>query len=55
MLETLTAIKRAGADIIITYYARDAARICNASKQMQTCAASADVCIAVCISTIRET
>jgi porphobilinogen synthase len=26
MLETLTAIKRAGADIIITYYARDAAR-----------------------------
>ena len=27
MLETLTAIRRAGADIIITYYARDAARI----------------------------
>ena len=27
MLETLTAIKRAGADIIITYYARDAARV----------------------------
>jgi len=27
MLETLTAIKRAGDDIIITYYARDAARI----------------------------
>jgi porphobilinogen synthase len=27
MLETLTAIKRAGADIIITYYARDAARL----------------------------
>jgi porphobilinogen synthase len=26
MLETLTAIRRAGADIIITYYARDAAR-----------------------------
>ena len=26
VLETLTAIKRAGADIIITYYARDAAR-----------------------------
>ena len=26
MLESLTAIKRAGADIIITYYARDAAR-----------------------------
>src|SRR3954449_3670343 len=27
MLETLTAIKRAGADIIITYYAREAARV----------------------------
>ena len=27
MLETLTAIRRAGADIIITYYARDAARL----------------------------
>jgi porphobilinogen synthase len=27
MLETLTAIKRAGADVIITYYAREAARI----------------------------
>jgi porphobilinogen synthase len=27
MLETLTAIKRAGADIIITYYAREVARI----------------------------
>ena len=27
MLETLTAIHRAGADIIITYYARDAARM----------------------------
>ena len=26
MIETLTAIKRAGADILITYYARDAAR-----------------------------
>ena len=26
MLETLTAIRRAGADIVITYYARDAAR-----------------------------
>jgi porphobilinogen synthase len=26
MLETLTAIRRAGADILITYYARDAAR-----------------------------
>ena len=30
MLETLTAIKRAGADIIITYYARDAARTLGA-------------------------
>jgi porphobilinogen synthase len=30
MLETLTAIKRAGADIIITYYAREAARLLNA-------------------------
>ena len=27
MMETLTAIKRAGADIIITYYAREAARL----------------------------
>ena len=27
MLETLTSIKRAGADIIITYYARDAVRV----------------------------
>lgn len=27
MLETLTAIRRAGADIILTYYARDAARL----------------------------
>ena len=26
MLEVLIAIKRAGADILITYYARDAAR-----------------------------
>jgi porphobilinogen synthase len=26
VLEMLTAIKRAGADIIITYYAREAAR-----------------------------
>src|SRR5438552_3415969 len=30
MLETLTAIKRAGADIIITYYAREAARVLRA-------------------------
>ncbi|HTU00628.1 MAG TPA: porphobilinogen synthase [Candidatus Sulfotelmatobacter sp.] len=27
MLETLTAIKRAGADLIVTYFARDAARL----------------------------
>jgi porphobilinogen synthase len=27
MMETLTAIRRAGADIIVTYYARDAARL----------------------------
>jgi porphobilinogen synthase len=26
MMETLTSIRRAGADIIITYYAREAAR-----------------------------
>ena len=30
MLEVLTAIHRAGADIIITYYARDAARLLRA-------------------------
>jgi len=29
MLETLTAIKRAGADIIITYWAKEAARLLN--------------------------
>jgi porphobilinogen synthase len=27
MMETLTAIRRAGADVILTYYARDAARM----------------------------
>jgi delta-aminolevulinic acid dehydratase/porphobilinogen synthase len=26
-METLTAIRRAGADIIITYYAREASRV----------------------------
>jgi delta-aminolevulinic acid dehydratase/porphobilinogen synthase len=26
-METLTSIRRAGADMIITYYARDAARL----------------------------
>ena len=30
MMETLTAIRRAGADIIITYYAREAARVLRA-------------------------
>jgi porphobilinogen synthase len=30
MMETLTAIRRAGADIIITYYAREAARALRA-------------------------
>jgi porphobilinogen synthase len=29
MLETLTSIKRAGADILITYFAKDASRILN--------------------------
>jgi porphobilinogen synthase len=29
MLETLMSIRRAGADIIITYYAREAARVCR--------------------------
>ena len=32
MLETLTAIRRAGADIIITYYAREAARALRAER-----------------------
>jgi len=30
MRETLLSIRRAGADIIVTYYARDAARILRA-------------------------
>jgi porphobilinogen synthase len=29
MMEALTSIARAGADIIITYYARDIARVLN--------------------------
>jgi porphobilinogen synthase len=29
MMETLTSIRRAGADVIITYYAREAARALN--------------------------
>ncbi|MDQ3486753.1 MAG: porphobilinogen synthase [Acidobacteriota bacterium] len=32
MMETLTAIRRAGADIIITYYARDAARALRSAR-----------------------
>ncbi len=32
MLESLTAIKRAGADLILTYFARDAARILKEQK-----------------------
>ena len=32
MMETLTAIRRAGADIIITYYARDAARALRSER-----------------------
>jgi porphobilinogen synthase len=27
MMEALTAIRRAGADVVITYFARDAARL----------------------------
>jgi len=30
MMEVLTAIKRAGADLIITYFAKDAARVLRA-------------------------
>jgi porphobilinogen synthase len=32
MMESLLAFKRAGADGILTYFARDAARILNAKK-----------------------
>jgi porphobilinogen synthase len=32
MMETLTSIKRAGADIIITYFAMEAAEILNAQR-----------------------
>jgi delta-aminolevulinic acid dehydratase/porphobilinogen synthase len=31
MMEALTAIRRAGADIIVTYYAREAARMLRMS------------------------
>jgi porphobilinogen synthase len=29
MMEVLTSIKRAGADIILTYFAKDAAKVLN--------------------------
>jgi len=32
MIETLTGIKRAGADMIITYFALEAAELINGSK-----------------------
>jgi porphobilinogen synthase len=32
MMEMLLAIKRAGADLIITYFAKDAARLLNSAK-----------------------
>ena len=32
MMESLTAIRRAGADMIITYFARDAARVLAAGR-----------------------
>jgi porphobilinogen synthase len=32
MLESLTAIKRAGADLILTYFAKDAANILSNGK-----------------------
>jgi len=33
MMESLTSIARAGADIIITYYAREAARALRSANQ----------------------
>jgi porphobilinogen synthase len=36
MMETLTSIKRAGADIIITYYAREAARALEIGRGLKT-------------------
>ena len=35
MMETLTAIRRAGADMILTYYAREAARASNAECRIR--------------------
>ena len=42
MMETLTAIRRAGADIIITYYARDAARLLAARRSTTAASRLAD-------------
>ena len=36
MMESLTAIRRAGADMIITYFARDAARVAEGTKHART-------------------
>ena len=33
IIESLTAIKRAGADLIATYFAKDAAKLLQESKQ----------------------
>ena len=44
MIETLTAIKRAGADIIITYYARAAARACHPRRQWLARPEGSDYC-----------
>ena len=40
MMETLTSIRRAGADIIITYYAREAARLLQGSDPLSVNARS---------------
>ena len=32
MMESLTAIKRAGADLILTYFAKDAAKLLNGQR-----------------------
>jgi porphobilinogen synthase len=32
MMEVLTSIKRAGADLILTYFAKEAAKIVNAKR-----------------------
>ena len=33
MLETLTSIKRSGADLIITYFAKEAAQLLRSNQQ----------------------